>query len=201
MNNMDDVIDSRDIIARIEELEGDKVDQWFAGYNMAGYMPDNESAVFECFDDAQEYILNTLEDYIDDEAEGDPESSRIPAWRQMYENIKTTEEGDFSFVDGGMCFFVTQSDPILEDADDAEELRILTELAEECEQYASDWVHGEALIRRSYFESYMDEMVADCYDVPKDMPSWMSITLDYDALEQDYMSVDFNGAEYLIRSV
>lgn len=201
ITNMGNVIDSRDIIARIEELEGDKVEQWIAGYNMAGYMPDSEPSVFEDFDDAKEYILNTLEDYTDDEAEGNPESARIPLWRQMYENIKSIEEGEFSFVDGGMCFFVSQGESILTDADDAEELRILTELADECEGYASDWNYGEALIRRSYFEQYMDEIVADCYTMPKDMPSWMSIVLDYVALEQDYAIVDFDGVEYLIRSI
>lgn len=201
MNNMDDVIDSRDIIARIEELEGEKVEQWVAGYNMAGYMPDNEPAVFESFDDAKSYILETLENYIDDEVEGNPESTRIPAWRQMYENIKTTDEGDFSFVDGGICFFVSQEESILTDKGDAEELRILTELAEECESLTSEFQHGEALIRRDYFETYMDKMVEDCYTLPKDMPSWMSIVLDYDALEQGYSSVDFDGVEYLIRSV
>lgn len=198
ISNQDDVIDSRDIIARIEELEGDKVEQWIAGYNMAGYMPDSEPSAFEDFDDAKESILNTLEDYIDDEAEDNPESARIALWQQMYENIKTADEGEFSFVGGGMCFFVSQGESI---PTDAEELRILTELADECADYASDWNHGESLIRRSYFEAYMDEMVADCYTMPKDIPSWMSIVLDYVALEQDYAIVYFDGVEYLIRSV
>jgi len=201
MNNTDSVIDSRDIIARIEELEGEKVEQWVAGYNMPGYMPDNEPAVFESFDDAKSYILETLENYIDDVAEGNPESTRILDWREMYENIKTAEEGDFSFVGGGMCFFATQGEDILTDKDDAEELRILSELAEECESLTSEFQHGETLIHRDYFETCMDEMVEDRYTLPKDMPSWMSIVLDYDALEQDYSSVDFDGQEYLIRSV
>lgn len=201
ISNLDDVIDSRGVIARIEELEGDKVGQWVAGYNMSGYMPDNDPAIFEDFDDAKEYILKTLETYVDDELEGNPESARIPAWREMYENIKSAEEGEFSFVGGGMCFFVTQGESVLTDADDAEELRILTELADECAGYSPDWEYGESLIRRSYFEQYMNNMAADCYTLPPDMPSWMSIVLDYVALEQDYASVDFDGVEYLIRSV
>lgn len=87
------------------------------------------------------------------------------------------------------------------DYDDYVELCALSDLAEECADYASDWEFGETLIRRSYFEDYMDEMVQDCYELPKDMPPWMSIKLDYNALEQDYSSVDFDGVEYLIRSV
>ena len=87
------------------------------------------------------------------------------------------------------------------DYDDYMELCTLSDLAEECEGYASDWIYGEQLIRRSYFEQAMDEMVEGCYELPKDMPFWMSTKLDYNALEQDYTSVDYDGVEYLIRSV
>lgn len=87
------------------------------------------------------------------------------------------------------------------DYDEYQELCALSDIEEECEGYASDWQYGESLIRRSYFEQAMDEMVEDCYELPKDMPYWMSIKLDYDALEQDYTSVYYDGVEYLIRSV
>lgn len=79
------------------------------------------------------------------------------------------------------------------------ELAMLRELAEECEQCADDWHNGTTLIHCHYFEEYMNDMVEDCYELPKDMPFWMSIQLDYDALKRDYTSVDFNGEEYLIR--
>ena len=85
--------------------------------------------------------------------------------------------------------------------DETSELATLETLSNECSGYSSDWEYGETLIRRSYFEQYMDEMVADCYEMPKDLPSFMTITLDYYALEQDYASVDYDGVEYLIRSV
>lgn len=81
-----------------------------------------------------------------------------------------------------------------------EEYDMLKTFAEECEQYSSDWEYGQALIHRRYFEEYMDDLVADCYELPKDLPYWMSITVDYDALEQDYTSVYLDGEEYLIRS-
>ena len=41
--------------------------------------------------------------------------------------------------------------------------------------------------------------VADCYTLPKDLPFWMTITYDYDALKQDYTGVDFNGVTYYVR--
>ena len=83
--------------------------------------------------------------------------------------------------------------------DAAKEYMALQSLAGQGEQYAPDWNYGEQLIRDSYFESAMDEMVADCYELPKDLPSWMIVTYDYDALRQDYTEIDFDGVAYLIR--
>ena len=82
---------------------------------------------------------------------------------------------------------------------EAEELHILEALQEEAEGYSPDWTYGAQLIRESYFEEAMDEMVADCYTLPKDLPFWMTITYDYDALKQDYTGVDFNGVTYYVR--
>lgn len=90
-----------------------------------------------------------------------------------------------------------ESDP---QEDEAEELATLKALVDECEQYSSDWKYGETLIHRNYFNEYMDEMIEDCYQLPKNLPYWISFTIDYDALEQDYYSVYLDGEEYLIRS-
>ena len=79
-----------------------------------------------------------------------------------------------------------------------QEYDTLTTLTEECEGYAPDWNYGTTLIHRDYFEQYMDEMIQDCYTIPE-LPSFISLEIDYDALEQDYTSVDFDGQEYLIR--
>ena len=138
--NTDNVIDSRDIIERIEELESILSDLWEVEKE------DNPNIPFDVF-------LETL---------------------------------------------YSASNHI--GLDVADEYKILKEFAEECEQYSSDWEYGETLIHRDYFADYMDEMVEDCYELPKDLPYWMTIKLDYDALEQDYTSVYFDGEEYLIRS-
>lgn len=87
------------------------------------------------------------------------------------------------------------------DYDEYNELVTLSDLAEECSDLSSDWEYGEPLIHRDYFETYMDEMVEGCYEIPKNMPFWMSIKLDYAALGQDYSSVFFGGQEYLIRNI
>jgi hypothetical protein len=133
LNNKSDVIDSRDIIERIKELEN----ELGASYNG---------------DLAIDYQDISFEEWL--------ESSTLSECQELY---------------------------------------ALRELQRQCIDYADDWEHGETLIRRSYFETYMDEIIEDCYELPKDMPYWMTIKLDYDALEQDYMSVDFDGQEFLIR--
>lgn len=89
-----------------------------------------------------------------------------------------------------------------------EELAPLKKLAEQCEG-VPDWKYGEALIRRSYFVEYIEDLIKDCYDMPKELQSgqwpWRHVTVDYAAAakeaEVDYIEVDFDGVEYLIRSV
>ena len=66
------------------------------------------------------------------------------------------------------------------------------------EQWEGDW-YPVILIKDSYFEESMDEMVADCYDMPKNLPSFMTVTLDYDALKQDYTECEFEGDTYYYR--
>lgn len=66
------------------------------------------------------------------------------------------------------------------------------------EQWRGDWCPA-TLIRYSYFESYMDEMLEDCGELPKDLPSYLSITVDYDALKMDYSTVEIDGIDYYYR--
>jgi hypothetical protein len=92
--------------------------------------------------------------------------------------------------------------------EDAAELAALRALADEADD-SPDWIYGETLIRRSYFVDYIAELINDCYEMPKEMNSgqwpYRHMTIDYEAAaneaEQDYMSVDFDGVEYLIRCV
>lgn len=92
--------------------------------------------------------------------------------------------------------------------DDLEEFRTLKALADEAEPESQDWVHGEALIRRSYWVQYVEDLIHDCYPIPKEMHSgewpYTHMTIVYEdaarELESDYASVNFDGVEYLIRS-
>ena len=88
------------------------------------------------------------------------------------------------------------------------EWKALTALAKQAEPESRDWLHGETLIRRSYFVDYITDLIHDCYEMPKEMHSgawpYRHMSIDYEEAakeaEQDYASVDFDGVEYLIRS-
>jgi hypothetical protein len=102
---------------------------------------------------------------------------------------------------------ITEAEMIAFDEDKGRELDALRELAAEAES-SPDWIHGEQLIRASYFVQYITELIDDCYDLPKELTSgdwpYRHITIDFEAAakeaEQDYNSVDFDGVEYLIRA-
>lgn len=83
---------------------------------------------------------------------------------------------------------------------DLDELAELKKLANQCEG-VGDWEYGEGLIRRSYFEEYVKELLKDCGDLPQNIPWYIEIDWEKTAqnIEYDYTSVDFDGVEYLIR--
>lgn len=90
-------------------------------------------------------------------------------------------------------------------ADEFNEWSALCEIAAELEgeggdhEWEGDWYPGE-VIHVSDFEQRMDDMMEDCYhEKYKNLPSFISITLDYDALKQDYSEHTFEGNTFLVR--
>lgn len=87
-------------------------------------------------------------------------------------------------------------------AEEAEELNALKELADEAEGYG-DWAHGETLIRESYFEEYAQQLAEDIGAV-SGSETWPLTCIDWekaaDELKADYMTVDFDGVDYLMRA-
>lgn len=106
------------------------------------------------------------------------------------EELEETLAGDY-VLDGAYSFESTDTIK--------KELIALKALAEQGEDYAPDWKYGAQLIHKDYFKTVMDEMLEDCGYIPRDLPSWMTITVDYDALNQDYTAIDFDGQTYYIR--
>lgn len=87
-----------------------------------------------------------------------------------------------------------------EDEDEQAELKALEALAEEAGQY-SEWAYGLVLIRESYWIEYVQELLEDIGDLPKDFPWYIVIDWEETAnnIKADYTTVDFDGVEYLYR--
>lgn len=137
ISNLDDIIDSRGVIARIEELEAKRED-----------------------------LRSAMDDHNTD-------SDAYEEANAALKEFDNSEEG--------------------------QELTALKALAEQGEDYAPDWEYGAQLIHEDYFEKAMDEMLEECGDIPRDLPSYLTITVDYDALKQDYTELDFDGQTYYVR--
>jgi hypothetical protein len=66
------------------------------------------------------------------------------------------------------------------------------------EEWRGDWYPG-TLIRDSEFDNAMDELLQDIGVLPKDLPGYLTIAVDYDALQMDYTSCEFDGVTYWYR--
>jgi hypothetical protein len=88
------------------------------------------------------------------------------------------------------------------DQDERTELAALVDLARQREDAAADWLHGEVLVRDSYFAEYAQQLAEDIGAVPSDA-SWPARHIDWEAaadeLQTDYTSVDFDGVTYWTR--
>lgn len=87
------------------------------------------------------------------------------------------------------------------DEDNAEDLKALKDFAEEVESHCTDYLHGETLIRETYFAEYVEDLVKDCYGLPSDLPSFLVIDWEATAenVKQDYSEAEFDGVTYYFR--
>lgn len=92
-------------------------------------------------------------------------------------------------------------------ADDKEELEELEKIEAAFNAYG-DWEYGEQIIPEGEFTSYIEELIDDCYKLPKELTSgewpYRHITVDYEAAaeeaKQDYVEATAFGVTYLMRA-
>lgn len=86
--------------------------------------------------------------------------------------------------------------------EDTAELLALEELTEQCQDYAPDWAHGEALIRDSYFKTYAQELAEEIGAINR-YAAWPHTCIDWDQaaseLQMDYTGVAFGSVTYWVR--
>lgn len=124
----------------------------------------------------------------------------IERLQELRDEIEGIEGDDFdrSKVSG-------PDDPVEKELRD--ELVQLEKFADECSG-SPDWEHGESVIRGTHFTDYIEELIKDCYPMPKELNSgdwpWRHMTVDYEAAaeeaKQDYICAEFDGVEYYIRA-
>lgn len=203
ITNLDDIIDSRDVIERIEELESELEEAFQAR---------SEERKIELADELEEYRLDLNEAVLDGEEGGvpladfheyvnlvaaDPEH---PLHEKALEFTRMNNDTLFSTLDD----FVEEAagDPRHLMYDEATEYKALKELEEQAEGY-SVWEDGAQLIRESYFTDYAQQLAEDIGAVNADA-TWPNNCIDWDQaareLEVDYTRVDFDGVDFLFRS-
>jgi hypothetical protein len=213
ITNSDDLIDVRDIIARVEEIEANRK-PWTAGYNMPGYMPDSEPCVFEEFADACAYIAECLEQVADDAASGADSADDLVTAEAIGATIDEAKARVLAMADkpaaeygetvGQYHYFITASH---HDGLEPDELETFRALLEDLrgnggdEQWNGDW-YPVTLIRDSYFKDYAQELAEDIGAINSDA-SWPNNCIDWDKaareLQMDYSSVEFDGVTYHYR--
>jgi hypothetical protein len=159
----DDVIDSRAIIARFDELNDE--------YNSLVEALEEAESEFRSISNSDESSLVEHQD----------------AENSVAEANESLDEFNSSF--------------------DKDELDTLREVVREGEN-SPDWNHGETLIHESFFETYIEDLINDCYELPKEMNSgqwpYRHLTLDISSAaeeaKQDYYEIEVEGNVYFIRA-
>ena len=166
-SNTDDIIDSRDIIERLEELRNERQD-------LVDAVEEKQAAFNEAhadYEDADEHSdLAILQTALDAAEEAHAEAiEALAEW----------------------------------DTDNKAELDSLEALNSEGEDCASDWTHGETMIRESYFQDYAQELAEDIGAIPEGS-KWPLTCIDWEQaareLQMDYSTINFDGVDYYVRS-
>jgi hypothetical protein len=213
IDNSQDVIDSRDLIARIEELREQRT-PYVIGWNMPGYMPDNEPTRYADADDARESLADEMDRAADELADSivaghteltpDDELALRDAAAELREMSGDESDAEFGATIAGFHYWITfdSSDTAGLNDDDAAELQALESFAEELRDYG-DFEHGEALIRDSYFEDYARELAEDIGAIDP-RASWPLNCIDWEQaaseLKTDYTCAEFDGITYWMRA-
>lgn len=200
IDNNEDIIDSRDVIERLEELEAMRK-PFAAGWNMPGYMPDNDPVTFETWQDAADYIVGEIERAFDEiENPTEEQAEDFEAAKSAAEDSDAVK--GFGLTCGQYHYWITESAQAFDDPDDAEEYAKLKAFAKEFENYAPDYSHRRAAIRDSYFQEYAMQL-ADDIGAVKDDAAWPHTCIDWKQaareLQTGYTAIEFDGVTYWVR--
>lgn len=149
---------------------------------------------------SSEDIRNRLEELTDEQADL---ASDIREWEDQLASV--TDECELNAAAEELA----RAEYRLEvwEKENLDELNALKEICRQGEGYG-DWAYGDLLINKSYFTDYIQELIDDCYEMPKDFNSdawpWRHMKIDYEAAAEeakhDYVEIDYDGTTYLFRA-
>jgi len=178
-----DILDTRDLAERLDELE----DLNSAEADAREMMEESKIQL-----EVKKLNLEFHEKRLDDSRDTDSgvEIEGVEADTDAAEREFDTAETEFDDCESDL------QDAIMDDSDRSE-LNELLALKEEI----SGWKDGVTLIPVDDFESYCQDLCEDIGDIPKNLPDY--IVIDWDAtsnnLKADYSEIDYNGETYLYR--
>jgi hypothetical protein len=194
VSNSEDILDSRDIERRIEELES-TVLPWRARLENHAGVAENEA--FATYAEAREALSDWLFDLATDR-----NSDSSPDLREASGRVQSMPDNETATIEAAdVTATIERNDDM--DEDEAEELRTLKEFRDEVSPYCSDWEHGATLIRDSYFTEYAEELAEDIGAINPKVAGWPLNCIDWEKaareLKMDYTSGEFDGVTYWVR--
>lgn len=213
-----DIIDVRDVIARVEELRGQRTDRWVAGCRSE----ERHSQVeFDDCDEARGYVIGRMSERlqeINNELRGIMPADRhaglaylIATLNDAIEKLEVAiaerPDGDYSNTLDGVDYFVTKDGTMGLDEDETAELATLEGVLDQLKgyggmaQWEGDW-YPITLVRQGDFEDFARQEAEELGAISGN-ETWPLNHIDWAAaakeLEQDYSEVDFDGESYLYR--
>jgi predicted lipid-binding transport protein (Tim44 family) len=186
ISNHDDIIDSRQVIERIDELESELTAAYEAEHmcqdcDGTGYRTDKFAPT-----STATHAPTAGDECATCNGKGHATDPTFDAWVTSAA-LAPIERAD------------TPGHPQQEEA---AEYRALQALQEEAEGYCDDWRHGATLIRDSYFKDYAQELADDIGAIDRNA-KWPLDCIDWEKaareLQMDYTSVEFSGVTYWVR--
>ena len=196
ISNYDDVIDSRDVMERIDELEGELQD------SMEEFVKERIAELQDAF----QAIAAERSDELDDPDSPVDVDDVIDEIAGESSHFLHTAANELLILRDGIDLEEYICDAARDSRHDmyaeANEYRLLCELRDDCEG-CGDWKYGEILVRDSYFTDYAQQLAEDIGAVDANA-TWPNNCIDWERaareLKMDYTSVSFGGVEYWLRS-
>ena len=183
----DDVIDSRNVLDRIDELAEREAPRWEAnalGVHVATY---NGYELIVSMRDGDTFVATMDGDLLAEEGgiEGDT---------LIFNCLEDAQDAALEAAGFDMACSL--------DGDEADELEALREFASAADN-CSDWIDGAIFVRETYFETYAQELAEDIGLTKSDI-QWPYTCIDWERaaseLRQDYTPYEFEGTTYWVRS-